>query len=151
MSRLLPFFILIPIIEIWLLARLGALIGFSNTLLLVLLTGFWGAWLARREGLRVLKAIQEDLQKGQMPTDHVLSGLLVLVGGVMLITPGVLTDALGLLLMVPGNRRLLIAPIKRYLTGHYHIITPFSSPFTTPGTGSGMKDVDGTVIEDEGR
>ena len=114
---LLIIFIVLPVCELWLLFHIAAVIGPGGGLItfgLVILTGMIGAHLARGQGIKVFSAIQQDLAEARMPTDHLLSGLLVLVGGVMLITPGIMTDLTGMFLMIPGNRRLLVPLIKGY-------------------------------------
>jgi UPF0716 protein FxsA len=113
--RLLLLFVLVPLIELLLLVRIAQAIRFLPTVGIVILTGIIGSFLVRRQGLKTLQLIQTDLNAGRLPTDRILSGVLILVGGAFLITPGVITDGLGFLLMVPGNRRLLI----RYLRRHF--------------------------------
>lgn len=104
--------ILIPLIELTLLLRLADWVGGGPTFLLILGTGMAGASLIRRQGMETLRLIQQDLQLGRMPADRIFSGLLILVGGVLLITPGILTDLAGLLLMIPGNRRWIISRFR---------------------------------------
>jgi len=81
--------------------------GLSTTIGLVLLTGAIGAWAARAQGFYVLGRIQSELSTGQIPAEQVVDGAMVLVGGVLLITPGLLTDFVGFALMVPGVRRVI--------------------------------------------
>lgn len=107
-------FILLPLLDMTLLVHVAGVIGFSWTLVLVIATGMAGSALVRRQGVAVLRGIQKDLTEGRTPEKRIVSGLLLLVGGVLLITPGVITDVAGLLLMIPGNRRLL----GEYLTKH---------------------------------
>ncbi|MHC4883840.1 MAG: FxsA family protein [Planctomycetota bacterium] len=112
MPALLLLFIVVPLVELTLLFRLADVIGGGATVLLVILTGIVGSHLVRRQGTEVLRLIQSDLQEGKMPADRIFSGLLILLGGAFLITPGVLTDVVGFLLMVPGNRRFIISRLK---------------------------------------
>ncbi len=148
LSVLLLLFILVPLGELWLLFTIADLLGEGGgwtTFGLVILTGMFGASLARGQGVKVLRAIQTDLAQGRMPTDHVISGLLVLVGGALLVTPGVVTDLVGLFLMVPGDRHLLVPPLKRYFARRFQIQqlhTPFS-----PSTFA--KDAEGVEVHDE--
>ena len=102
--RLLPFFTLIPLVELYLLIRIGALFGAGVTILIVLLTGVIGTYLARQQGFQVWLRIQRSMQQGVFPADELIDGLLVFVAGLLLITPGVLTDALGFLLLIPFTR-----------------------------------------------
>lgn len=104
--RLLLLFTLVPLIEFSLLAWITTLIGLPYTIALVIFTGVVGAWLARQEGLRVLQAVQERMSRGELPADSLVDGLLILVAGAVLITPGVLTDLLGFGLLVPPIRKL---------------------------------------------
>lgn len=154
-------FIGIPLGEFRLLWWIGHEIGFAPTVLLVIATGVAGSFLARMQGYAVLAAVQRDLREGRMPTDTLLSGVLVLVGAVLLLTPGVMTDAVGLLLMVPGNRRLAIRVLKWYFRGRVQI-HPFAQQGFEPGEGRGfgsgfgtgfrpgaVKDVDARTIDEE--
>ncbi|MCK5331117.1 MAG: FxsA family protein [Candidatus Marinimicrobia bacterium] len=105
-SRLLALFIGIPLVEILILIKLGEVMGFWNTIFLVIGTGIVGAYLAKLHGLTIWYQIQQDLQMGHMPTDKLMDGLLVLVGGIVLLTPGLLTDILGLALLFPLTRTI---------------------------------------------
>jgi UPF0716 protein FxsA len=105
LGRLFLLFTVVPLIELFLLVQLGAWMGVWPTIALVAATGFVGAALARREGRRALASYQEAMARGRMPEEGIVSGLLILAGGVMLITPGVLTDVFGLAMMVPPVRR----------------------------------------------
>lgn len=115
MAKLLFLLIGVPLVETYLLMQIGGALGFWNTLWLVILTGVLGLVLARLEGLRVWRDWQHALAEGRMPADGVLSGLLLLVGGLLLIFPGVLTDAVGVLLLIPPTRRLAAAWLRQWL------------------------------------
>jgi len=108
---LLSMFILIPILEFTLLIEIGRRLGTINTLLLIFGTGILGAYLARLEGFRILYRIQRDISSGTIPSEQILDGVLVLIAGLVLITPGLLTDIAGLLLLFPPTRY----PIKRFI------------------------------------
>jgi len=97
-------FTLIPMIELYLLIKLGAIIGAFNTLLLVILTGATGAYLARLQGLQVMFRVRERLQQGEMPAEDMLDALIIFIAGIVLLTPGLLTDMAGLLLLLPSIR-----------------------------------------------
>lgn len=114
-ARLLFLFIAVPLIELALLVRLGTLIGFWPTIGIVIVTGVLGAALARAQGLRVWIGIQDDLRQGRMPVRGLMDGLLVLVGGVVLLTPGVLTDLAGIALLLPPTRALARRALRRKL------------------------------------
>ncbi len=110
--RLFLLFTLVPIAELAILIQIGGLIGLGPTLGLVIGTGAAGAWLARREGLRSWRAVQSELAQGRLPAEELVHGLLVLLAGVVLLTPGVLTDLLGLALLVRPLRRRLMARLR---------------------------------------
>jgi UPF0716 protein FxsA len=111
MPILLLLFIGLPLLDTVLLVFLGRYIGFWATIAMVLITGYLGARMARSQGLRVWRNIQQDLAEGRIPSQGVMDGVLILIAGGMLMAPGFLTDILGLSLLIPGVR----APIKRYL------------------------------------
>ena len=107
LSRLLILFIVVPAVELILLIQMGRWIGTLPTVGLIVLTGIVGAYLARQQGVQVLRRIQQQVQSGQMPGEALLDGAMILVAGAVLMTPGVLTDALGFLLLIPQSRKLL--------------------------------------------
>ncbi len=103
-SYLLVAFILLPIMELWVLFRVNDHLGLSATLLIVVMTGFIGAWLARAQGLMVMLQIQRDLAEGRMPAPRLIDGTMILIAGAFLVTPGLITDTAGFLLLVPSVR-----------------------------------------------
>jgi UPF0716 protein FxsA len=111
--RLLALFVLLPLVELALLIQVGEWIGLFWTLAIVVVTGFLGASLARRQGLRAWLAIQDQLRQGVMPGDALVDGLLILIGGIVLLTPGLLTDLAGFLLMVPTTRSALKKSLRQ--------------------------------------
>lgn len=113
MGRLFLLFIVVPIVELGLLLRLGEWMGALPTLGLIITTGALGAYLARRQGLGVLRRAQEEMDAGRLPAGQLVEGLLIFVAGALLMTPGVLTDAFGFFCLIPAGRRLL----KGYLLG----------------------------------
>ena len=102
--KLFLLFTLIPIIELMILIDLGTSIGLAPTLGVVILTGALGAWAARTQGFYALSRIQAEMAAGRLPGAEMVEGAMVLVGGVLLLTPGLLTDAAGFALMVPAVR-----------------------------------------------
>ena len=104
MTSLLAVFILMPIAEIAVLLRVHDAIGLFDTLMLVILTGFAGAFRARQQGRMVLFQIRKDMAEGRMPAPRLMDGVMILVAGVLLITPGLITDTIGFLLLVPVVR-----------------------------------------------
>jgi UPF0716 protein FxsA len=107
-------FTVIPALEIYLLITIGGIIGGLNTILVVVLTGIFGAALAKTQGLAIIYHVQKDLAEGKIPTDQIFHGLLVFGGGLLLLTPGFLTDALGFLMVVPGSRHLIVLQMKAW-------------------------------------
>jgi len=106
-ARLALLFIIMPILELALLIQLGQVVGVPLTLALVISTGVAGAWMARLEGLKTLWALQSELAQGRLPTQSILDGLAILVGGALLLTPGILTDIIGFSLLLPPSRRVI--------------------------------------------
>jgi UPF0716 protein FxsA len=92
------------LLELYILIKIGGHIGGLNTVLLVLITAALGAWLARLQGLRTLQQIQASLARGQIPAEEMIDGVLILAGGILLLTPGVLTDLFALILLFPYTR-----------------------------------------------
>ena len=114
MWKLFLLFTLIPAVEMILLLKLAEVMGAWETVLMLLVSGSLGAWLAKREGLGVLRTIQAELGHGLPPGDRIVEGLLVLVGAVLLVTPGVVTDLVAFFLILPPSRRLLAPRIKAW-------------------------------------
>ena len=108
-------FTLVPIVEIALFLRIGAAVGPIPTVAIVLLTGFAGAALARSQGIRVMLEIQTALTEMKLPAAELLEGAIVLVGAVTLLTPGFMTDAVGLACLLPPSRKALAAGLGKYL------------------------------------
>jgi UPF0716 protein FxsA len=104
-------FTLVPVLEIYLLIKVGSHIGALRTVLLVIATGFAGAYLARLQGMQTMLRVRSSLDQGRMPAEELLDAVLIFAAGLVLLTPGFLTDALGLLFLFPETRRY----VKRYL------------------------------------
>ena len=115
--RLFLLFTAVPLLELMILIELGRTMGLSATIGIVLLTGAIGAWAARAQGFYVLGQIQSELNTGQLPAEQLVDGAMVLVGGVLLITPGLLTDSVGFALMVPAVRRVIREMLMRKFQG----------------------------------
>ncbi len=114
--RLFFLFTLVPILELYILVKLGTIFGVGMTLLVVLGTGILGASLSKREGLKVWFRIQEEMQNGRFPGNELLDGFLIFVAGVLLLTPGLLTDILGFLTLIPWTRAIF----KKWIKGKVH-------------------------------
>jgi UPF0716 protein FxsA len=109
--KLILLFTIVPFIELTLLIEIGSRIGTLNTIMIVVITGIVGAFMARIAGFTVLMKIQENLREGIFPKDELFDGVLILISGAFLITPGLLTDALGFFLLIPFGRLV----VKRWL------------------------------------
>ena len=114
MRYLFLFIIAIPAADIGLLLLFGKAIGFWPTLLLILLTGVIGAYLAKREGLQTIRKVQEQLSRGQLPGDALLDGICIVIGGCFLLTPGFITDIVGFLMLFPPTRKLFKVFIRYF-------------------------------------
>ena len=112
-------FTVIPIIEIYLLIEIGAMFGALTAVTLVILTGFLGAFLARMQGLQTLYRIQESLREGRMPSGELLDALLIVIAGLVLLTPGFLTDSAGFLLLIPSTRNSIKYWLRRQIEIRY--------------------------------
>jgi len=145
---LLILFMAVPIVELALLIRIGRAISVGPTIALVLLTGMVGAALARHQGVRTLGRIQAELAGGRMPTGPMVDGLLILVAGLLLITPGILTDAVGFALLIPPVRRLFRRRLADYFARRVTIIPPgpFSPPGAAPHGDGRFIDVEATEV-----
>jgi UPF0716 protein FxsA len=115
MAWLFLLFIVVPATELALLIEVGTRIGTANTLLLIVVTGVLGASLASRQGMGVLRQIQAETAVGRMPAGAIVDGLLIFVAGVVLMTPGLLTDLAGFLCLIPATRRAIKAVVRRRL------------------------------------
>lgn len=114
--RLFILFTLIPVIELWLLMRVGSVIGFFPTIGIVLLTGFVGAWMARIQGLSVISEMNTSVAQGKVPGKELVNAVLVFVGGALLLTPGFVTDILGFFMIMPGTRDVVSAFLMNYFS-----------------------------------
>ncbi|HJP15594.1 MAG TPA: FxsA family protein [Acidimicrobiales bacterium] len=99
-------FLIIPFIEVWILIQVADSTGLFNTIGLLIFLSVIGAWLVRREGLSVFRKAQNELIQGQLPERQILDGLLILFGGVLMLTPGFFTDFIGFCLLFPLSRIL---------------------------------------------
>ena len=106
-GRMLILFVFLPMVELYLLIMLGSRIGAMPTIGLIVITGILGATLARQQGLSVLSKIQNEIASGKPPTRELVEGALIVVGGIVLLTPGILTDLFGFSLLVPPIRRAI--------------------------------------------
>lgn len=146
LSRLLLLFIIVPAVELLLLIQMGQWIGVLPTVGLIIVTGIVGAYLTRQQGMQVWRRMQQELQSGQMPGEALLEGAMILVAGAVLMTPGVFTDALGFLLLIPPTRKLISRFVskqiqRRIANGQIHV--QGFGPMGPMGGMSGMGNMDG--------
>jgi len=113
--RLFLIFSVVPIIEIWLLIKVGRVIGALPTVCLLLAISLVGAWLAKSQGLRTVAAIRDELAAGRLPAARLLDGAMILAGGILLLTPGFFTDFLGFFFLFPQSRSVLKKWLGRVL------------------------------------
>jgi UPF0716 protein FxsA len=108
--------VIVPIVELTVLISVGHAIGAGWTILLVLATSALGAWLLRHQGLRSWEAVRADVRAGRPPGAHAIDGVLVLIGGVLMLIPGFVTDVIGLLFIAPPTRRLARSSVTAVLS-----------------------------------
>jgi UPF0716 protein FxsA len=137
-------FVVVPLLEIYVLVQVGQVIGAGWTIALLLLDAFLGTWLIKHEGGRAWRALQEALSSGRMPATELADGALILIGGTLMLAPGFITDAFGILLILPFTRpvfrRLLAATVARRL------LVEVRRPGPGPAEGPVVR---GEVIDDE--
>lgn len=112
-------FIVVPLVELYLIIKVGGAIGALWTVLLVIMTAMIGIQLLRVQGFNTLSRARANLDQGSLPAMEMMEGLFLAIGGVLLITPGFITDTLGFLCLIPASRRAMI----RYLMSHATIVT----------------------------
>lgn len=111
-ARLLALFVIVPAIELYLLIQLGTLIGALETFGIILITGLIGSYMAKSQGLSVWKRLQTRLSTGAVPGQELMDAVIILISGALLITPGVLTDIVGLLGLFPVTRKMIRTYVK---------------------------------------
>jgi UPF0716 protein FxsA len=113
--RLALLFIGLPLLELYILIKIGSYLGAFLTIALIILTGILGLLLARLEGLRTLRQIRQNLSQGIVPAEEMLDSVLIFIGGVLFVIPGVITDFAALVLLIPFTRTIF----KRWLRGRF--------------------------------
>ncbi len=125
-------FIAVPVIEIYVIIQIGQVIGAWWTILLLVADSIFGTWLVRREGSRAWRALSAALEEPRMPARELADGVLILVGGTLMLTPGFVTDIFGILCILPVTRplgrRVLAGVIGRRLVGVSFPTGPRSQP-----------------------
>ncbi|OOE57630.1 membrane protein FxsA [Salinivibrio sp. ML323] len=154
---LLLLFILVPVIEIGLFIQVGGWLGLWPTLALVLITAFVGASLVRSQGLMTLASVQDRLNRGELPAQQILEGVMLAVAGVLLLTPGFMTDAMGMLVLLPAPRAALAKQVMKRVTvsqagfsqGGFHQGGNAQGPFGEDPFRRGGRGDDGDTFEGE--
>ena len=149
-------FLVVPLVEIYVLIQVGQVIGVWWTILLLIADSLFGGWLVRREGGRAWRALTDALGSGRMPARELADGALILIGGTLMLTPGFVTDAFGVLLILPFTRPVF----RRLLTGAVsrRLVVAGPTPYSGMGFGNGNRPgpgssggsvVQGEVVEDD--
>lgn len=133
-------FVVIPIVEIAVLMQIGSLLGAWPTVAIVILTAWFGAKNVRQQGLSTMQSVQHKMHAGEMPSNEIITSFLLLVAGVLLITPGFITDAFGLLLLVPAVRNILLVNVQKHMA---------TSASAKTFNGQGGRTFDGEYDSDE--
>ncbi len=125
-TKLFLLFLILPAIELAILIKVGSIIGAFNTIAIIILTALIGAYMVKMEGLNVIYRFQETLSQGLFPGEEILDGLLILVAGAFLLTPGFITDITGFILVIPLSRAVIKTYLKHYIkkmidAGEIHI------------------------------
>jgi len=143
-------FLLFPLLELWVILQVGSVIGAVWTVGLLVLDSILGAFIVRHEGRRTWQAFGEALAEGRWPADEVAQGGLVLVGGALLLTPGFVTDAIGLAFVLPPTRALLARVIRaRVRRGAIHVIGLGGTATQPPGSQQTRTTASGQVLDVE--
>jgi len=116
-TKLLILFVIIPVTELYILIEVGKRIGSLTTISIIIFTGILGAYLVKNQGFMILKKIQNDLNDGIMPGDSLIQGAIVLAGGILLLTPGFVTDTVGFIFLIPVSRNVIKKYLLKWLKG----------------------------------
>ncbi|NMB07368.1 MAG: FxsA family protein [Tissierellia bacterium] len=115
MGKLIPLIILMPILDLYILVKASQSMGFGPTIILIIATGVAGYYLAKSEGRLILRDINREMGQGRVPGDEIITGFCILVGGFLLLLPGIVTDIIGITMVLPGTREFYKIYIKRWL------------------------------------
>ncbi|QNN52723.1 FxsA family protein [Nocardioides mesophilus] len=136
-------FVVVPIVEIYLLIQVGQVIGAWWTVALLIADGFLGSWLVKHEGGRAWTALQEALREHRMPARELADGTLILIGGTLLLTPGFLSDVVGLFAILPLTRPLARRALTRVITRRL-VVSTWAGPMGPGGPGGSGRSTAGT-------
>jgi len=116
-TKLLILFVIVPVTELYILIEVGKKIGSLTTIVIIIFTGILGAYLVKNQGFMILKKIQNDLNDGIMPGDSLIQGAIILAGGILLLTPGFVTDIVGFIFLIPVSRNVVKKYLLKWLKG----------------------------------
>ncbi|HET9676027.1 MAG TPA: FxsA family protein [Solirubrobacterales bacterium] len=147
-------FIVVPIAELYVIIKVGELIGVLPTLALLLADALLGSWLVKHQGRGAWRRFNEALAARRFPGKEVADGVLIVIGGTLLLTPGFITDVFGFFLLIPPTRAMSRGLLKRFTVGRFAVVSMGRGPgpFTQPPTGGGPRpsrdyDFDATAEE----
>ncbi len=134
---LLLLFLVVPLIELFIIIQVSGSLGVLETVAILILVSVVGAWLVRREGTSVLRRVQEQLNAGKMPTNELIDGAMIVGGGALMLTPGFLTDGIGVALLLPPVRAVLRPFLAKAVQKRVKVVNPFggvgsTNPFGAP-------------------
>jgi UPF0716 protein FxsA len=132
MALLVLLFLVVPIVELYVIIQVGQEIGALNTIGLLLVISVVGAWLARREGMGVWRRVNQQVNAGKVPGAELLDAFLILLAGALLLTPGFLTDILAIVLLIPPTRALVRRVVRRRFLGKVEVFRGAASPSRPP-------------------
>jgi UPF0716 protein FxsA len=132
-------FIVVPVLELYVIIQVGQLIGIVPTLILLLAGALLGSWMVKREGRSAWRRFNQALGARRFPGKEVADGVLIIIGGTLLLTPGFLTDILGLFLLLPPTRAIARRVLKRLTIGRFMVVGVGGAPgpFGGPPSGEG--------------
>ncbi|MDD2352176.1 MAG: FxsA family protein [Atribacterota bacterium] len=113
LSKLILLFIFVPFLELYILLQVGKHIGVLLTIIVVIVTGIAGAYLVKKQGLHIIMRIKRKMNEGIIPTDNLMEGVLILIGGILLLTPGFITDIVGFIITIPQSRKIFLMYFKK--------------------------------------
>ncbi len=143
-------FLVVPLVELYLFVQVSAAIGFGSALVWIVGISLLGGWLVKREGIGALRRANAKVAGGEMPTDEVINGILIVVAGALMLTPGFLTDAVGLVLLFPPSRSVLrVALRRRFSAGPIIIGQRFGAGFGGRGPGRATRRPADDVVDAE--
>ena len=146
-------FIVVPLVEIYVLIQVGQVIGPWWTILLLVLDSILGSWLIRLEGGRAWLALRDSLDSGRMPAKELGDGALILIGGTLMLAPGFVTDAFGILMILPFTRPAFRGLLTRVVASRIVVLGPGGTPFPRgdarrPGPGPDGPVIRGEVVDE---